>query len=437
MLGCLASPAWAGFTAQEAAAVRAYWAPAKRHSKAPALRDGAEWRAQITPAGSEYLLRLYKLFGPGKVPPTREPVAPTAELAAWQGWAERRYAHDHAAAAAQAAARNAGGPPPLRPQPTEPAPPGLVEQLGPPPVMVECVRPMRHTVVFHDGARVELNDHVRVRERYPYYRSHGGVAFAGTKASQLGTAKLDSLFATAGLSAAQRRVFLAVSLLEGGFDSVNTYDSGTVSAGFIQFACLKAGSGSLGAALAEAQRRWPKEFQAHFRKFGVGVTRNGELECVEIESGRPLSGAHAGAKIAADPRLAAVFVRAGQRSDAWRAAQVASAHRQFWPADDVVTVRLAGLPYSVRVGDVVRSEAGLATLLDRKVNTGKLNAFVEHAERIAPLYGIVEPADLPAIELPIVRALTYREDYLVHAGLTKPREPDVAAFRQGRRGRGG
>lgn len=401
------------------------------------MRDGLEWRAQITPAGSEYLLRLFKLFGPGKVPPTREPVAPTAELAAWQGWAERRYAHDQNAATAEAAARNAGSPVPARIPPTEPAPPGLLAELGQPPVFVECVRPMRHTVRFHDGSQVEFNDHVRVRDRYPYYRSHKGVALAGTKASQLGPAKLEDLFSTAGLSAAQRRVFLAVSLLEGGFDSVNTYDSGTVSAGFIQFACLKSGAGSLGAALAEARRRWPRQFQAEFRHFGVGVSAQGVLECVDLDTGRSLSGAEAGAEIAAEPRLAAVFVRAGRMSDAWRSAQISSAGRQFWPADDVLTVRLAGLPYSVRVGDVVRSEAGLATLLDRKVNTGKISAFVEQTERIAPLYGIVDPADLPAIELPIVRAITYREDYLLYAGLSKPREPDVAAYRRGRRTRGG
>jgi hypothetical protein len=427
---CLASD---GFTAQQAQSATKYWAHAKRLASEPARRGGEEWVAQITPAGSLYLHSLYKLYGPGKVVPSREPEPPTPELALWQGWAHRKYDHDRAQAAEAAWARNRGKEPPAPKPYWEPAPAGLAVALGQAPVFVECVRPMRHTVTFHDGVAVTLEDHVRVRERYPYYRSHQGVVFAGDKESGPASAKIAKLAPAAGMAAKELKVFQAVSLLEGGFDSVNTYDSGVVSAGFIQFACLGEGAGSLGRALARYRDRDKAGFAKHFADLGVSVAASGRLACVVPGNGDVLEGAEAARAVAADVRLAAVFVRAGRASDGWLAAQLATAKAEYYPADDRVVVMLGNAPTEVRVGDVVRTEAGLATLTERKVNTGKLLGFAEHVARIAAAYGITDRLDLPAIELPVVRAMTYRKDFLLAPGLEKPRPVDVQAYRKGRR----
>ena len=58
-------------------------------------------------------------------------------------------------------------------------------------------------------------------------------------------ARLKALFAAAGFTGSEQRVMKAVSRLEGGFDSVNTYDTGFVSIGFIQFITEGEGKGSL------------------------------------------------------------------------------------------------------------------------------------------------------------------------------------------------
>lgn len=433
----LASVGWCGFTAGEVAVVREYWSHAKRNQVSPLMRDGREWAPHITPEGSEYLLRLYRMYGSGKVSPVSVPVPPTLELAIWEGWAHRKYDFDTWAAENVAVAKERNIPPPEPAVFSEPQPAGMAAQLGPAPLMSEAVRPNRYKIVFHDGSTVEFGDCVRVRDRYPYYRSHSGVASVGTKVSSIPPAQLDSIFRLGGLGATEQKVFTAVSLLEGGFDSVNTYDTGLVSAGFIQFACLKSGSGSLGAALLSYKSTNPTAFGTHFRKLGLDVSAQGELEAVRLADGKVLRGPEAAQEIVADPRLAAVFVRAGRECKYWRAAQVRAAKRQFYPVEDRVTIRLNGFPYVVRVGDVVRSEAGLATLTERKVNTGNLGDLAGHIERVAAAYGITDPLDLPAIELPVVRAATYRKDFLLQSNLGKPREVDVAAFRKGRRARGG
>ncbi|MCC6403410.1 MAG: hypothetical protein IT207_05315 [Fimbriimonadaceae bacterium] len=433
----LAATGQCAFTSNEVAQVLKYWSEPKRNQVSPLLRDSQEWVAQISPTGSEYLLRLYRLYGSGKVAPTRVPVPPTIELALWEGWAHRKYDFDKHAAQAVARAKNLGDVPLMSPQFAEPMPAGMAERLGEAPVMVEAVRPNRYRFVFHDGVKVEFGDCVRVRDRYPYYRAHSGVATMGTKARDLPDSELTRACNSAGLSASERRVLLAVSLLEGGFDSVNTYDTGLVSAGFIQFACLKGGSGSLGTAMLSYKERTPTAFTANFKKLGLDVTPGGELQVVRLGDGKVVEGPAAADAIVADPRLAAVFVRAGRVCPYWRGTQLRSAKRLYLPQDERVIVHLGGFPYSIRVGDVIRSEAGLATLTERKVNTGNLGDLGGVLSRIATIYGVTDPLDLPAVELPVVRAATYRKDFLLEANLGRPREVDVAAYRKGRRSRGG
>ena len=46
----------------------------------------------------------------------------------------------------------------------------------------------------------------------------------------------------------------------------------------------------------------------------------------------------------------------------------------YWPADDPITITVDGKMLTGKVADVVTSEAGLATLFDRKVNRGRIGA---------------------------------------------------------------
>jgi hypothetical protein len=76
-------------------------------------------------------------------------------------------------------------------------------------------------------------------------------------------------------------------------------------------------------------------------------------------------------RVIEDKRLTAVFQRAGRKSEAFRVAQIKTARASYWPAGDPVQITLPnGKTISGVVSDFIKSEAGLATLLDRKVNTG-------------------------------------------------------------------
>jgi hypothetical protein len=229
----------------------------------------------------------------------------------------------------------------------------------------------------------------------------------------------------------------AVSMLEGGFDSINTYDTGYVSVGFIQFACLADGTGSLGEMMRHYKSTNPKGFQSDFRNYGIDVDGNC-LVAFDIDNGVERCGPEAALQIIHDKRLIAVFQRAGLKSKAFRVAQLQAAKNQFYPGGDRITVNLGGTDYSVKVCDVFRTEAGLATLMDRKVNTGKMAGLKETIERFANQYGILQPSELSDIEYPVTRAMTYRQDYLLATSLSKPRDNAVGLSRRGtRQGRNG
>ena len=91
---------------------------------------------------------------------------------------------------------------------------------------------------------------------------------------------------------------------------------------------------------------------------------------VDPATGAELSGPDAVHKIVDDKRLIAIFQRAGRHSHAFKVAQVKIAKSHYWPAEDQFTVVLDGRTITGRVSDVIHTEAGMATLFDRKVNRG-------------------------------------------------------------------
>ena len=214
----------------------------------------------------------------------------------------------------------------------------------------------------------------------------------------------------------------AVSTLEGGFDSVNTYDTGYVSVGMIQFACLSKGAGSLGQVLLKQKQRYPESFERDFRQYGVDVSPTGSLVVLDLDSERVLEGASAAKAIINDKRLASIFEHAGQTSRAFRVAQLMIAKQEYYPSEDALAVKVNGEVIEGKVGDFVHSEAAMATLMDRKVNTGNLDPLPWVLARIAEQRNCHSPADLALHEREVVAALTLRKNYLEEPGLTKPVE---------------
>mgnify|MGYP005837070479 CR=1 FL=1 len=423
------------FTAEEVAAVMEFWSAPGRHTVTapPDMTTNGPWQVRLTVAGSTWLWNYNRARGAAKVPPGQTPAAQSPQEAEWERWIDAKVAWDRYEAAVAAANANtaAVGRPFLPPSPPPPfpgpAPESLVALAGNPPPFAEAVAPLQHIVDFGDGTRLTYQDNVAMRPRYAYYRFESGVMSGGTPVRTLPPDELDALFNEAGLGPSERRIFAAVSLLEGGFDSVNTYDTGFVSVGLIQFASLRDGVGSLGRKLLHHKQKRPKAFEDDFRRFGIDVAENGSLTVLDPSTGAIVTGAEAARKVIEDQRLIAVFQRAGLRSREYRLSQIEIAAAEYFPADDPIAIVLKGRTVNGRVGDVIKSEAGLATLMDRKVNTGTLDPLPLILTLVAADSGASTLQELSKFERDIVRAMRYRKDYLADTTLTQPaaaRRPD-------------
>ncbi|MBX7133206.1 MAG: hypothetical protein K1X67_11065 [Fimbriimonadaceae bacterium] len=417
------------FTGDEIFKIVAYWSADDRYTVScppEALKKGP-FQVRLTPEGSFWLWNYNKARGLGKVAPTTDAGAQNSEQVAWERWIDAKVAYDRFLAAVDADALNeeflntelpddfkaASDPGPI--------PEGLRRLAGDAPRFASAVQPKLHTVTFDDGMSLALTDNVAMRPRYAYYRFSDGVMSGGQSVRKMPAADLDALFKRAGITASEQRVMKAVSLLEGGFDSINTYDTGFVSVGFIQFACLSAGSGSLGQVLKAQKERDAAAFDRDFRAFGLDVTPSGSLVAVDPATGEETVGPVAAQTIIRDKRLIAVFQRAGRISTPFRVAQLRVAKERYYPADDMVTVNLGGSPTRCRVSEIVRSEAGMATLMDRKVNTGKLDPLPQVLANVVYQNGLGSPREAASFEYQVVSALRWRKDYLDDDSLSQPR----------------
>lgn len=347
--------------------------------------------------------------------------ASPAEAAAWRAWVELKFAHDRWEAGQIAGASPAA---------LEPASPGLVpaallRAAGDPPPLAAALVPKRYTIALDDGPPLTYVAPIAISPRYPSYRSAEGVISGGAALKGMPAGELDGLMRAAGLTPFEAHVVGAVSRLEGGFDAVNTYDTGFVSVGFIQFITAAGGDGSLASVLAAEKANAPADFARDFHVRGIDVTPGGLFAVLDPATGAELAGPEAVGKTIRDPRLAAVFQAAGRRSAAFRIAQIQIAKRGYYPAADPISVTLPnGATLTGRVGDVLRSEAGMATAFDRKVNTG--HAAPEVAAAVASVmaaHHLTTLSDTAPYEREVIAAFKYRADFLADKTLTQPPAP--------------
>ncbi|CAN5571436.1 hypothetical protein BH11ARM2_BH11ARM2_36100 [soil metagenome] len=405
----LATMARASFTDDERRDVARFWNEPGRYAS-----ESSRWQARLTPEGSQWLWNLNKLRNPGKTAPN---TTPSTGHAAWDEWLASKYEADRLVAEAEVSRLN-GQPPILPPSAfSDPEPFDLNAAAGPAPVFVAAVQPKIYHVRFDEG-EYQYTDQVNVRQKYAYFRFAQGVMAGGRPVKSLPSEELDALLADSGVDATQGRVMRAVSMLEGGFESVNTYDTGFLSVGFIQFAALMQGGGSLGAVMLRLKSDEPTAFQNDFRRYGIDVSDAGLIQVAD-ESG-DLEGASAVARIIDDKRLTAVFQRAGERCRAFRIAQIRTAMSSFYPSNDPVTLVCSRGTLAGKVSDFIKSEAGLATLMDRKVNTGNIAALAAAAKAVAEQVGATCLSDLVPYERDIVAKLRYRKDYLSDTTLAQP-----------------
>lgn len=407
------------FDEQATAQVRSFWQGQNRWQFGP-REVASPWETVATGRGSAWMYAYYRARNPaGRILPTQDPPARNAREQTWDQWIEQAYRIDEQNAAILAAARNAGSPEP-RPKARPAIPADLKALAGEPPLMVEARRPLRHTIQF-DDYRVTFEEAPNIRRKYPYFRFEDGVVSAPTTAR----AGLVAAMGQSGLNTRDMRIFSAIAGLEGGFHTINTYDTGFVSVGFLQFASLREGRGSLGQLMARYKARQPQAFQRDFRRYGIDVTRDGMLVVLNLADGIERAGPDAALAIVRDKRLAAVFERAGAVSAQFQAAQIAAARDLYNPRTLPIQVRLPGRTLTGTAGDVIQSEAGLATLLDRLVNTGRVNELSEVVSEVMLAYGLRSLAEARAAEFQIIERLTWRHNFLTSGLLTRPTDQSV------------
>ncbi len=418
-----------------------FWAQPGRLIVKPWAQDGM-FQVRETVAGSLWLMKYLHAIKASLIPTvdSLQSSAPGSHQG-WRAWVKNKLAYDRFLAAETCsqfnAAINHSDPMKVFPtvEPPGPCPPGLATAAGDPPALAEAVPISTYEVNFGDFD-VKYHDHVQVRPDYPYYRFSSGVDFEGLAARKVDPNEYAKLLKIAGVDPATGKIVMAVSGQEGGFDAINTYDTGFVSVGLIQFASLKEGAGSLGELLLDFKQRDPFDFNKDFHQYGIDVQPDCSLDVLDPSTGVELVGPYANAEIINDKRLIAVFQRAGTLSDQFRAEQIAMAVRMFDPINDVCTFQLNGEPVQVRVGDIIHSEAGIATLMDRKVNTGKDWGLGKVLTDVATEHQVQDPSQLAQYESEIILKMKYRQNYLNDTALSQPSDSvELTSRHQGRGGR--
>jgi hypothetical protein len=420
------------FSDDERAAITTYWTAPGRYKigASPDAGRVGPWVVRLTPEGSSWFLAYHNaVAGKGKTPPTQTVKAPTTgPTASWEPWVQAKLAYDKYQAQMNAQAANlAVFPSPIAavsfaPPAPGSVPPGLLAACGNPPALASVVAPLQYTVTFDDADTYSYVDNAKMPDRYAYYRFSSGVTVGGAHLKSLPQSDRDALFQATNFAPEEQRVWEAVSALEGGFDAVQTYDTGYISVGFIQFISFNDGKHDLSHVLLQEKADQPAEFQTDFRRFGIDVRPDRSFVVVDPETGAELEGPDAVMKVIDDKRLLAAFQRAGRRTP-FRLAQIRVAKADYWPEDDPLTVTLpGGAVLTGKIGDVVTSEAGIATLLDRKINVGNcriVNDIVARtlATHKCPCKSLAEAVPY---EREIIAAARYRTDFLKDATLTQP-----------------
>lgn len=408
-----------------------------------------KWQVRLTPEGSKWLYTYQHSQPPDD-----------ADHASWGDWIDAKVAYDRAVAAHKAdtlngkpvAEEDASGPrasdadfgdqgsvggmsdeddfsgemPPITVGGVEvenpgPMPQGLQDFMsGEVPTFAAAVKPLLYKVSFNDGATVSFINQAPVSAHFAYLRSSDGVISGGTPLKTISDDAMLALCKKAGIDESTWHVMRAVSSLEGGFDSINTYDTGYISAGFIQFTTGASGAGSLAKVMLREKTDDPEAFRRDFHRYGVDVTTNGVLAVYDPKTDQEMVGESAVQQVIKDKCFTGVLVHAGRESDAFKVAQLEVAKDRYYVGDQVVKVRLNNQLTAVRVGDVVKSEAGQAILMDRKVNTGHIDPLPSVLQQVADSSSASSAEDLANYEDQIDAALKFRRDFLADGSLTQP-----------------
>lgn len=190
-----------------------------------------------------------------------------------------------------------------------------------------------------------------------------------------------------GLPSEDARILAAVSGHEGGFDTIQTYDSAKFTWGFIQFA----GTGGLHNVMTNIKAQAPNEFQEYFGIYGIDVA---DGKVIVHKDGQVLDGQNALNELHDNPELWGGFLRASQ-DPTIQTLQVKTAYDSYYQPIMNEQVSLGGQTYTL--GELFKdNDYGRAMLFDRAVQRGVGGAHKLFTQAIAQS-GANSPDDLQAI----------------------------------------
>jgi murein DD-endopeptidase MepM/ murein hydrolase activator NlpD len=205
-----------------------------------------------------------------------------------------------------------------------------------------------------------------IQSQFAVYRD--GIMYPGRSSPK--NVPVDA-YVSVGLTTGLARALKVVSENEGNFDAINSYDKAIFSFGFIQFA--GGAGGGLGQMLMNVKTRDPQVFRQMFGQYGVDVVPASPrpiITAASPEAGTVLQGDNACQYIKSDKRLTTAFIAAGFHPTVMLA-QIQSAVQGYVNPSfgikltlQVGTQTFANIP----ITQVIRTEAGVAALIDLTVN---------------------------------------------------------------------
>jgi len=211
--------------------------------------------------------------------------------------------------------------------------------IGPPPLPAYTTfHGYKVTLPWNGAVYYYRTDNIPLKS--PYLLHANGIHDSGMPLRK--RADIHALFARAGVTDTYaKNVLIKVSQLEGGFDAVNTWDTGYVSVGFLQFTTGETGEGhSLLHVLMRMKDTDPAQFTQFFSSHGIDV-QEGHLAVHDPFSGKILTGAGAISLLIRDKRLIAIFQDAGAKSRAFQLAQIREAYGAYYLARSPIRIPVA------------------------------------------------------------------------------------------------
>ena len=83
-------------------------------------------------------------------------------------------------------------------------------------------------------------------------------------------------------------------------------------------------------------------------------------------------------------------------------------------------VQLNGQSLTAKLSDLIKSEAGLATFFDRKVNRGNIDPLAEIISRTMVAHNVNNLSDVARFEREVIAACRYRSNFLLDPTLKQP-----------------